>query len=45
MRPFSYYSITETKVGDIVNFINDRALLLKDHCSVTEDASSQLVWW
>jgi hypothetical protein len=45
MRPLYNYSVTESKVGDIINSVNNMTLLLEDHCSVTKDASSQLVWW
>jgi hypothetical protein len=42
MRPFYNYSVTEIKVGDIINFVNDTVLLLEDHCSVTNDADNDL---
>jgi hypothetical protein len=45
MRPLYNYSVTESKVGDIINIRNNMNLLLEDHYSVTKDASSQFVWW
>jgi hypothetical protein len=29
MRPFSSYSVTEAKVVDIINFVNERAVVLE----------------